>query len=175
MTKTKTKKPEAKTTIDVTDSPDDLAQRHEFQDWFDRWGDQFGMRLPEFFGNRLPEFWGASREMGGVMRIEETVDDEGITIRGEIPGIDPDTDLDITVEANRLNINAERRESKEKTEGGRHHSEFRYGAYRRSFPLPSGVSASDITASYTDGILEVRVPVQADKAETTRVPVKKAD
>ncbi len=160
--------------VDLTESTTPAPDRHEVQDWFDRWSDQLGMRLPEFFGNRLPEVWGAGREIVGVMRVEEIIDDKGITIRGEIPGIDPEKDVDITVEGNRLTINAERRESEVKNEAGRHHSEFRYGSYRRSFPLPSGSSVDAIVATYQDGILEVHVPVQADQSELTRIPVKKA-
>jgi len=74
--KTKTTSPVA-----MASESDEVARHNEVQDWFDRWADQFGMRLPEFFGNRLPEFWGAYRETGGVIRIEEIHDDEGITIK----------------------------------------------------------------------------------------------
>lgn len=151
----------------------EVVRHNEMQDWFDRWADQFGMRLPDFFGNRLPEFWGASREMAGVMRIEETVDDDGITIRGELPGSDPDKDIEIVIEDGRLCISAERHQKEEKVSDGRSHSEFRYGSYRRSFPLPAGVNDDDIKATYEHGILEVRIPLSHDRSEVTRIPVAK--
>lgn len=182
MTKTKgtTKKSETASsaaplsTIDVRDDARDEADRHEVQEWFDRWADQLGMRLPEFFGNRLPEFWGASREMGGVIRIEETVTDDGITIRGELPGIDPDTDVEITVENGRLNISAERRQHTEQDEDGGFRTEFRYGSYRRSCSLPAGTKAEDITATYDDGILEITIPVGEEPTESSKIPVARS-
>ncbi|MFW2380903.1 MAG: Hsp20/alpha crystallin family protein [Acidimicrobiales bacterium] len=153
----------------------EVARHNEVQEWFDRWADQFGMRLPEFFGNRLPEFWGAYRGTGGVIRIEEITDDAGITVKGEIPGIDPEKDLEITVAGGRLSIAAERRETEERTEDGRYHSEFHYGSYRRSFQLPAGAETDKISATYDDGILTIRVPVDNDRTEQTRVQVRRSE
>lgn len=173
MSKTKTKKPVAKRdVIDVTESGTPSMDRHEVQDWFDRWADQFATRLPDVFGNRLPEFWGASREMGGVMRIEEIIDDDGLLIRGEIPGIDPD-DIEITVDNGRLNVKAERRQSETEAAGEQFRTEFRYGSYRRSCTLPAGAATEDIVATYNDGILEIRVPVDSEASQAARISVSK--
>jgi HSP20 family molecular chaperone IbpA len=38
-------------------------------------------------------------------------------------------------------------------------------------PLPVGTSEQDITATYTTGILEIRVPFDQTKAEATRIAV----
>lgn len=168
----KTRKPaKSDTSIDLTENGEDPFGR-AMQTWFDRWADSFGMRLPDVFGNRLPELWGAGREMGGVIRIEEIADDDGITIRGELPGIDPDEDVEITVDNGRLNISAERRQREETTEDGRCRTEFRYGSYRRSLTLPAGTDTSEITATYNDGILEVRIPIDGAEAEAARIPVQ---
>ena len=160
--------------VATAESPE-VAHHNEVQDWFDRWADQLGMRLPEFLGNRLPEFWGAGRELAGVIRIEEHADEDGLTIRGELPGIDPDRDVEITVEDGRLHINAERRETSERSDDGRFRTEFRYGSYRRSFPLPPGAVVDDIGATYADGILTVKIPVTGDRTDVTRVPVRKSE
>ena len=174
MSKTKSKKVETtKTSANGGGSSELVAERREVQDWFDRWADQFGMRLPDVFGNRLPEFWGASREMGGVMRIEETADEQGVTIRGEIPGIDPDKDVEITVDNGRLNIKAERHQQTEEEVDGQTRSEFRYGSYRRSCELPAGASADDIVATYNDCILEIRIPVDVERSDAARIPVNR--
>ncbi|HYA67688.1 MAG TPA: Hsp20/alpha crystallin family protein, partial [Acidimicrobiales bacterium] len=51
-------------------------------------------------------------------------------------------------------------------------SEFRYGTFERDVLLPKGVTADDVSASYTDGILEVRVPMPTEaKPEATKVAV----
>lgn len=150
-------------TVAPTD-PADLEPASRGMDaWFDRWADSIGFRLPEF--------WGPGRDARGVLRIEEIVDDDGLTIRGELPGIDPNEDVEITVENGRLTINAERRQHEESKEGDRRRTEFRYGSYRRTLSLPAGADTSAISANYDDGILEVRVPVDGAKAEAARIPV----
>ena len=107
----------------------------------------------------------------GRLRVEEEIKDNVHVIRAEIPGIDPDKDVDISVSDGMLHIKAERRsESKEENEG-RVRSEFRYGSFSRTLPLPKGASESDVKASYKDGILEVTVPVQQQPAERQRVAV----
>ena len=51
-------------------------------------------------------------------------------------------------------------------------SEFRYGSFERDVLLPPGVEETDVAATYTDGILEVRVPMPTEAEETaTKVAV----
>src|SRR5687767_2247638 len=79
----------------------------------------------------------------GRIRVEEEIKDDAMVIRAELPGIDPDKDVEISVSDGMLHIAAERRsESKEEREG-RVRSEFRYGSYTRTLPLPKGASESD--------------------------------
>lgn len=176
MTKKKAQKKQDVTPTETEPAPvdrngEELVTRRDLQDWFDRWTDSIGTHLPGLFGNRLPEMWGASRELGGVIKIEETVSDDGITIRGEMPGVDPEKDIEIVVDNGRLVIRAERRESEETTEGSTTRSEFRYGSYRRSFDLPAGASVDDIEATYENGILDVRIPAESARPEPKRITV----
>jgi HSP20 family protein len=90
------------------------------------------------------------------VRIEEYVEEGNEVIRAELPGMEPDKDLDVTVQDGVLTIKAER--SEEKTEKGR--SEFRYGSFLRRVMLPAGADESDVTATYDKGILTVRVPIK---------------
>ncbi|NIR39908.1 MAG: Hsp20/alpha crystallin family protein [Actinobacteria bacterium] len=131
-----------------------------FQDLFDRWAEGLASRLPEPFGHTI--------------RIEESVDDDGVTLRAEIPGVDPESDVEITVDKGRLHISAERRSETEEEDDGRVRSEFRYGSYRRTLTLPGGAATDDITATYDDGILEVRIPVDSAGTETARIPITKS-
>ena len=62
---------------------------------------------------------------GHLVRVEDYVSEGEYVVRAELPGIDPEKDVDITVEDGVLTVKAERREAKK--EGGR--SEFRYGLY----------------------------------------------
>jgi HSP20 family protein len=108
-----------------------------------------------------------------LIKVEQFTEDGTFVLRAEIPGIDPDKDVEITVEGDLLHIRAERREEEEKTERDFHRRELRYGSFARTVPLPEGVDDADITAAYTDGILEVRAPLPPEptEGEARRVPV----
>jgi HSP20 family protein len=105
------------------------------------------------------------------IRIEQDVAGDKMVVRAELPGIDPDQDVEINVSDGMLQIRAQRRERVSEEHGGHRHSEFHYGALARAVSLPAGASADDVKATYHDGILEVVVPVDAAQAEATRVPV----
>ncbi|MFJ5834115.1 Hsp20/alpha crystallin family protein [Streptomyces sp. NPDC093089] len=93
----------------------------------------------------------------------------GYVLRAELPGMDPD-DFTITVDDDLITVSAEHSESEEDKE----HSEFRYGAFRRTVRLPATIPVDDVEASYADGILTIRVPMPEEKTGAVRtVPVKR--
>ena len=101
----------------------------------------------------------------GRMRIEEEMQDGTLVIRAELPGIDPDKDVEIMVTDDRLTIQAERRSEETEKKEHSYRSEFRYGSLMRTVALPKGTTTGDVTATYTDGILEVLVPMPAEVTE----------
>ena len=113
-----------------------------------------------------PPFWA-----GQVFRLEESVQDDRYVIRADLPGLDPENDIDVTVDGRILTIRAERRQQ----DKGSYRSEFRYGSLTRAVRLPAGVDPADVTARYDKGVLEVSVPAGAVKPEGTRIPVQDAD
>lgn len=111
----------------------------------------------------------ALRPFGGqAIRVEDYVDDGRYVVRAELPGVDPDKNLEISVTRGMLTIRAEREE--QRTE--RHRSEFQYGSYERHIRLPEGVKEEDISASYDKGILTVTMPLQEAKAAARRIQVE---
>ncbi|MDT5237113.1 MAG: hypothetical protein QOF47_3100, partial [Mycobacterium sp.] len=50
-------------------------------------------------------------------------------------------------------------------------SEFSYGSFIRTVPLPAGADEDDINATYDRGILTVSVPLSEDHATDKRVEV----
>ncbi len=103
--------------------------------------------------------------------VEEYVADDEMVVRAELPGVDPEKDVSLTVDDGVLHIRAQRREEREVSEPDMYRSELRYGAFSRSIKLPAGITAGDVEASYTDGILTVRLPIDRKDAETKRVPI----
>lgn len=104
-----------------------------------------------------------------AIRIESFTKNGEYVVRAELPGLDPEHDLDVSVADGILTIHAERKEEKaDKT-----HSEFRYGEFTRHAVLPAGADESSVTASYDKGILEVKVAIKAPEARNAErhVPV----
>ena len=108
---------------------------------------------------------------GQVFRLEETIRDDRYMIRAELPGLDPENDIEVTVDGRLLTIRAERHQQ----DAGPYRSEFRYGSLARAVRLPARVDPADVTARYDKGVLEVSVPVRAVKPEGTQIPVENAD
>jgi len=105
------------------------------------------------------------------LKVEEYRDGDTLVVKAEIPGIDPDKDIDISVSDGVLHIQAERQERTEHKDKDGYRSEFRYGSFVRNIPLPAGAQDEDVKASYKDGVLEVRVPVAESTATATKIQV----
>ena len=105
------------------------------------------------------------------MRLEDVVEDGHYVVRAELPGIDPEKEVEVTVSNGILHIRAERREETE----AKHRSEFYYGVFSRHVPLPEGADEDDVTATYDKGILEITVGLR-EKAKVTgrQIPVQAA-
>ena len=127
--------------------PADVFDR--FDRMFDEWMKGLPFRRP-MFGRE----WTAE----DVIRVDEFRENGNLVVRAELPGIDPDKDVELSVSDGVLHIDAERREEEKVEEKGYLRHEIRAGSFSRSLPLPPGVSEADVTATYKDGILEVRIP-----------------
>ena len=86
----------------------------------------------------------------------------------DLPGIDPDS-VDITVERNRLTVEAERQlpPSDDDVVLVR---ERRQGAFRRQLSLGETLDAGSVDASYENGVLTLRIPV-AETAKPRKISV----
>jgi|SRR5579875_380967 len=137
-------------------------------DWFDRMMGDWSL-MPWRRRGLLGRPWLAE----DVIRVDEFRENGNLVIRAELPGIDPDRDVQLTVSDGMLHIEAERREEEKTEERGYVRHELSYGTFSRSLPLPAGVSESDIHASYKDGILEIRIPAPALES-AKKIPIAKA-
>lgn len=106
-----------------------------------------------------------------TIRIEEFLDDDRYVVRAEMPGVDPAKDVEITYVDGALRLSIVRAE--ERREKGR--SEFRYGSFHRTIPLPDGAKEDTIAAQYAHGILEITVLVGEPATTTKHIPIKIGD
>jgi HSP20 family molecular chaperone IbpA len=100
----------------------------------------------------------ASPASGSAMPVEDYIRNGQYELRAELPGLDPERDIEITVAGEILTITAHRPEDTR----GRQHSEFRYRTAERSFRLPPSADLSRIQASYGHGFLTVCVTLVPD-------------
>jgi HSP20 family protein len=101
------------------------------------------------------------------MRAEACRTDNTYTLRVEVPGVDPDKDLQVTVSGGILTVTAERHENP----AAQPHSEFRYGTLARSFRLPANADQERVQASYGHGIVEITTGLLKD-ADGRHIPVR---
>lgn len=137
--------------------------------------DRDRMELPElfrgFFGGAD---WDPLHMLSGGVRLEEFQEGDQLVIRSELPGVDPEKEVELVVSDGLLQIAARREARNEQREGNQYRSEFRYGSFFRTVPLPLGAKKDDIKASYRDGILEIRIPLAEDaQSGNKRIPVKR--
>jgi len=136
--------------------------------WFDRFFTDWGL------GGSWPMLRRELLDSSDMLRVEEEVDGSDLIVRAEMPGIDPDKDVEISVTDHMLHLRAERREESKSEDEGTRRSEFRYGSFSRSVPLPVGATDKDVKASYKDGILEVRIPVDQSATDVRKISVERA-
>jgi HSP20 family protein len=102
-----------------------------------------------------------------LLRLEEEMKEGVYEVRAELPGVDPADSIEVTVRDGRLTIKAERTQTSESNG----HSEFSYGEFVRTVPLPAGADEDDINATYDRGILTVSVPLSEDHPTEKHVEV----
>ena len=102
-----------------------------------------------------------------LLRLEDEMKEGLYEVRAELPGVDPTDGIEVTVRDGRLTIKAERTQTSESNG----HSEFSYGEFVRTVPLPAGADEDDINATYDRGILTVSVPLSEDHPTEKHVEV----
>ena len=99
-----------------------------------------------------------------MMPPAEMEESEGkIHLKVEVPGMDAD-DLDIRVMKEAVVISGERKSESTSERDGQKRSEFRYGSFSRTIPLPEPVDNGSVEAEYKDGILTLDLPKVEDNS-----------
>lgn len=104
--------------------------------------------------------------------IDAYRDGDQFIVELDVPGVDADS-INLTVEKNVLSIRAERRRSTgENTE--LLVSERPHGIFSRQLFLGDSLDTDRIDATYTNGVLTLRLPV-AERAKPRRVSISSGD
>ncbi len=128
-------------------------------------------RLFDRFFDRFPE----RKEFGeGIwspcVDISENKDE--LVVTAEVPGMNKE-DIKISLNDNILTLKGEKKQEKKVEEENYHRIERNYGAFHRSFTLPTTVQQNRVKATYTNGILRIALPkVEEAKPKEIAIEVK---
>jgi HSP20 family protein len=86
--------------------------------------------------------------------------DDAIVLQVELPGVAKDA-VHVELQEHTIRLSGERTRESAGTGGQYRREEGRYGAFQRAFRMPTIVDEAKIQATYTDGVLALRLPKQA--------------
>ncbi len=136
--------------------------------YWDPWKDLATLqeRMNQLFEDTSPAARGREGVKAGGLwspAVDIYENEEAVVVKAELPGI-PKDQVSVEVKDGVLALRGERKVEKEIQEENYHRVERSYGAFQRSFSLPSTVDAEKISAELKDGVLEIRLP----KRETAK-------
>jgi HSP20 family protein len=99
--------------------------------------------------------------------VEVSQQNNELVVRADLPGLKKD-DIHIDVTDNAITISGERRQEHETERGGIYRSERTYGSFYRVIPLPEGAITDQAKATFTNGVLEVRLPAPPEQVTRGR-------
>ena len=103
-------------------------------------------------------------------RVDLAETDEAYLIHLDAPGMSKD-DFNLNWQSDSLTVSGERKWKEEGSKENYVRIERNYGHFFRSFTLPKAVNGDQITASYQDGVLTIRVP-KAEESKPRRIEIQ---
>ena len=131
--------------------------RYNTNRWFDFPFDRF---FDEFLLRGAPVNDGVQTYQPRVDIVEEK---DAVVVSAEIPGVEKDK-LSVELEDGLLTISAEKFAEDREDKDSLYRSERTYGAYKRTFKVPSSVNPDAISAEYVNGVLKVTLPKHPEAA-----------
>jgi HSP20 family protein len=69
-------------------------------------------------------------------------------------------------------LSGERKSEHEQTKGGVHVSEWSYGRFYRTVPLPEGAKTDQARTRFDNGVLEITIPSEQAKSQRREIPIE---
>jgi HSP20 family protein len=135
------------------------------------WGELFSLQdqMDHLFSNAFSQAVMPQGTPTATLPLDIRQTDEAYVIEASVPGFTPE-EVEVTLDENVLTIRGERKQESDETKGGYVRRERRVASVFRQVGLPAEVKADEISASFENGILTVRVP-RAQKAQPRRIEV----
>lgn len=93
--------------------------------------------------------------------------DNRLVTKVDLPGMKKE-DVKVEVTDGHLAISGERKSEAEEKKEHSYRCEREYGSFYRAIPLPEGVKLENVNATFSDGVLEVSVPLPAQPEAKVR-------
>jgi HSP20 family protein len=129
--------------------------------------DEMNKLFDDFLGRPLMRTEWSEGVWNPSVDVSETKDN--VLIKAEMPGLIKD-DVKISVQDNMLTLSGEKKQEKEEKETNYHRIESSYGAFSRSFTLPTSVKSDKIKATYKDGVLSITLP-KIEEVKAKEIPI----
>ena len=101
--------------------------------------------------------------------VESYLKDDTLHVRADLPGVDPKA-VEVSLEDDVLTIRGERKSQHEEAA----YREVRYGRFERRLRVPENTDPAQVTAAYTNGVLEIAVPITKPASRKVQVNVATA-
>jgi len=121
------------------------------------------LRTGSDFGVMTPAAW--------APQVEVLQKPNAVVLRADLPGLKPD-EVNVSVDNDVLTISGERRQEQREEREGYFRSERSYGTFHRAFTLPDAADEDKISASFKDGVLEITIPLAAEKERGRKIKVQ---
>jgi HSP20 family protein len=108
-----------------------------------------------------------------VPAIDLVEADDHFLLKADLPGLS-EGDVNIEVQDGTLTVSGERKAEHEQREKGWYRIERSFGSFSRSLTLPDGVDPERIEASFSHGVLEVRIP-KPEERKPRRIEISSSD
>jgi HSP20 family protein len=112
-----------------------------------------------------------SNATGWSPAIEVSQQGGKLKVHVELPGIEP-KDVKVEVENDALVIQGERKFEHEEKDGGVQRTERQYGLFYRSIPMPEGAKTEEAHARFSNGVLEIEIPVPEQQSNRRSIPIE---
>jgi HSP20 family protein len=116
---------------------------------------------------RWPTFATSSSETAWAPKIDVFERDNRLVTKVDLPGMKKE-DVSVEVTDGHLALSGERKRETQEKKDNFYRSEREYGSFYRAVPLPEGVKLEDVKASFSNGVLEVSVPLPAKPQSNVR-------
>jgi HSP20 family protein len=116
----------------------------------------------------------AISEVGWYPEIDVFEKENRLVTKIDLPGMKKE-DVKVEVTDGQLAISGERKSEAEEKGERFYRCERECGSFYRSVPLPEGAKIEDVKATFTDGVLEVSVPLPArTEAKVRKVEIQES-